>query len=135
MMTHIDLDLAVFVALVGAAQQIADAPDKIGQLAMGFSVHLWFSFCLPAYCQKLTVQYALGDRKSFLCVNRSLSESHCLAPANIGDSVRDRRAALGEPVATHQHQAFACFNQAAQRAFDPLVGNPFVDMVVDFTDG
>ena len=32
-------DLAVLVALVGAAQQVADGPDKTGQLGVGFSVH------------------------------------------------------------------------------------------------
>ena len=32
-------DLAVLVALVGPAQQVADAPDEVGELRMGISVH------------------------------------------------------------------------------------------------
>ena len=33
-------DLAILVPLVGAAQQIADAPDEAGDLGMGFSSHV-----------------------------------------------------------------------------------------------
>ena len=37
-------DLAVLVALVGAAEQIADAPDEAGELGMGFGGHGWLSW-------------------------------------------------------------------------------------------
>lgn len=32
-------DFAVFVTFIRTAQQVADAPNKIGQLAVGFAVH------------------------------------------------------------------------------------------------
>ena len=31
--------LAVFVPLIGAAEQVADAPDEVGELGMGFRAH------------------------------------------------------------------------------------------------
>ena len=35
-------DLAVFVPLVRTAEQVADAPDEVGELGVGFGVHLRF---------------------------------------------------------------------------------------------
>jgi hypothetical protein len=36
-------DLAILVPLVGAAEQVADAPDEVGDLEMSFSGHALYS--------------------------------------------------------------------------------------------